>query len=163
MGLPMPDARRTVHAMMRGLVASHFPTQQSAAKEMADFHAGPGGAGDHFDPADLSRKMNGTRSWTIGDVIALQALTGTDRISVAMVPDLSDPTPEGAVSVLAHAGRLVKEAGEGTSALMAVTEGGCRDKARAELLDIIAVAEAGLRALDVDAADGAVPFKRGQS
>jgi len=46
---------------------------------------------------------------------------------------------------------------------MAVTEGGCRDKARAELLDIIAVAEAGLRALDVDAADGAVPFKRGQS
>ena len=156
----MADARRTVHAIMRGLVTSHFPTQQSAAKEMADFHAGPGGAGDHFDPADLSRKMNGTRSWTIGDVIALQALTGTDRISVAMVPDLSDPTPEGAVSVLAHAGRLVKEAGEGTSALLAASEGGCRHEARAELLDIVAAAQAALVALDAPSALRATPFKR---
>ena len=149
--------------MMRGLVASHFPTQQSAAKEIADFFAGPGGAGDHFDPADLSRKMNGTRQWTLNDAIALQALSGTDRISQAIAPEVAEAAPRETVSLLAHAGRLVKEAGEGTSALMAVTEGGCRDKARAELLDIIAVAEAGLRALDVDAADGAVPFKRGQS
>ena len=93
-------------------------------------------------------------------MIALQALTGTDRISAAMVPDLSDPTPEGAVSMLAHAGRLVKESGEGTSALMAVSEGGCRETACAELLDIIATAEAALQALR---ADGAVPFKRGQA
>ena len=94
------------------------------------------------------------------DVIALQALTGTDRISVAMVPDLSDPTPEGAVSVLAHAGRLVKEAGEGTSALLAASEGGCRHEARAELLDIVAAAQAALVALDAPSALRATPFER---
>ena len=156
----MPDARRTVHAMMRGLVASHFPTQQSAAKEIADFFAGPGGAGDQFDPADLSRKMNGTRQWTLNDAIALQALSGTDRISQAIAPEVAEAPPRETVSLLAHAGRLVKEAGEGTSALLAASEGGCRHEARAELLDIVAAAEAALVALDAPSALRATPFKR---
>ncbi|ETX26688.1 hypothetical protein [Roseivivax isoporae] len=153
-GRVMSDPRATVHALMRGLVTRHFPTQQSAAKEMADFWHPTGNAGDDFDTAALSRKMNGTREWTTSDVIALSAIAGSDRVVVAMRQAL--PERAGSpVSALQHARRLIKEGGEGTAALLAVSEGGCPHQARAELVDILDTVKAALRDLDAsDMADG---------
>jgi hypothetical protein len=138
---------------MRGLVRRCFPNQQSAAKEIADFWHPTGDCGDDFETADLSRKMNGTRKWALEDAIALEAISGSTRISDAMhriahgVETEAHPDP---ISVLAHASKLIKEGGEGATALMALAEGGCVDKARAEVIDIIEAAQAVLDTLDGD-------------
>lgn len=134
----MADPRSQIHALMRGMVKRHFGTAQSAAKEMADYWHPTGNAGNDFDTADLSRKMNGSRRWTIEDAIALSALTGSRRIIEVQEAVLKgDEAPECKLSLLAHASDLVKEHGEGLTSLIEASEGGCLDEADAQLTDII--------------------------
>ncbi|MEO1108281.1 MAG: hypothetical protein AAFX90_10195 [Pseudomonadota bacterium] len=143
----MADPRAQIHALMRGLINKHFPTQQSAAKEMADFWHPTGDCGSTFDTADLSRKMNGTRQWTYCDVIAAQALTGSKRITQTMESARQAEAPIDALSNLQHCKALLKESNEGATALMDLEEGGCREEAVAELLDIKEAVDAALRDL----------------
>lgn len=147
----MADPRAQVHALMRSLVTRHFPSQQSAAKEMADFWHPTGDCGDAFDTADLSRKMNGSRSWTYTDIMALQAITGSTRVTDSMAAvgqDAGGSKAGDAVTILQHARALIKEGGEGASALVALEDGGSPEAARSELLDIVEVAEAAIAAID---------------
>jgi len=147
----MADPRAQVHALMRGLVTRHFPNQQSAAKEIADFWHPTGDCGDVFDTADLSRKMNGSRTWSYTDIIALQAITGSRRVSDAIgaVGQEAGGSKAGdAVTILQHARALIKEGGEGASALVALEDGGSPEAARSELLDIIEAAQAAISAID---------------
>ncbi|WP_370286973.1 hypothetical protein [Pseudooceanicola nanhaiensis] len=147
----MADPRAQVHALMRGLVTRHFPSQQSAAKEMGDFWHPTGDCGDGFDTADLSRKMNGSRTWTFTDIIALQAITGSTRVTDAMAAvgqDAGGPKAGDAVTILQHARALIKEGSEGASALVALEDGGSLDEAVSELLDIIEVAQAAITATE---------------
>lgn len=144
----MADPRATVHALMRGLVNRHFKTQQSAAKEIADYWHPMGNCGDDYDTADLSRKMNGSRRWTTDDVMALAAITGSNRVTDAMRGAGEATGPCNTLSALSHARNIVKEHGEGIAALISFSEGGCAEKARAELLDIREVVVAALRDID---------------
>lgn len=145
----MADPRANIHALMRGLVARYFPSQQSAAKEMADFWHPTGNAGDDYDTADLSRKMNGSRQWTVNDVIALQSIAGSTRVTDAMAEGRKAGKPQrDPLTALQHARALVHENGEGVEALMALHDGGSRADARAELVDIVETAQRAIDDLD---------------
>lgn len=143
----MADPRAQIHTLMRSLVNRHFPKQANAAKEMADFWHPTGDAGEDYDTADLSRKMNGSRQWTVADVMALQAITGSTRVTDAMRGARQAEAPANPLSSLQHARCLIKESSEGASALMAVSEGGCCGEALAELQDIREAADAAIRDL----------------
>lgn len=149
----MSDPRKEIHALMRGLALRTGLTQQSIAKEMSDFWHPTGNCGNDFDTADLSRKMNGTRQWAIADLIALQMLAGSSRVSdaiSAMVrPDTSPDTSP--LSILHHARRLVKEGGEAAGALLSLGEDGSVTDALSELIDIREAVSAAIRDLEGDA------------
>lgn len=145
----MADPRAQIHALMRGLINKHFPTQQSAAKEMADFWHATGDCGDAYDTADLSRKMNGSRQWSVCDVIAVQSITGSHRVTDAMENARQAEAPVDTLSNLQLCRSLLKESSEGASAMMDLEEGGCKEQAISELLDMKEVAETALRHLGV--------------
>ncbi|EYD71783.1 hypothetical protein [Limimaricola hongkongensis] len=137
----MPDSRSYLHTLMRGAVRKHFPKQACAALEIAEYW---GGAGASADYAAFSRKMNGTREWSLSDAVAIYHLTGSRRILDAIQSEGSDDLPTDPAALLAHATSLIKEGGEGAAALIDAGQGGCLDEAEAQLVDI---AEAAARAL----------------
>jgi hypothetical protein len=142
----MPDIRRTLHALIRGLVKNNFTDQQSAAFEIADYWSGPEGPGPRFDTSALCRKMSGSREWTISDVVALEALTGSTRVTDAMRSiNCAASTADGAhLSAILHAQAVIKEGGEGANALLSLADGGDPDQAIAELMDIIEACQAAI-------------------
>lgn len=150
----MPNPQAQIHTLMRGIVRRSFPQgqggQQSAAKEIADFWSPTGDCGDHYDTADLSRKMNGTRRWTIEDAIALEAISGSTRVTDAMrqIAHGEEAVATNHLATLEHAAKLIKESGEGATALMALETGGDVQKARNELIDIVEAAQAALAELE---------------
>ena len=101
--------------------------------------------------------MNGTRRWTVDDVIAIQAIAGTDRVSQMMVPRNAAACSK--LSLLDHASVLIKEGGEGVAALISAAEGGDTAKVRAELLDIVQAAQSAVADIDAESATATVPFK----
>ncbi|WP_299945302.1 hypothetical protein [uncultured Ruegeria sp.] len=143
----MADPRAQIHALMRGLINRHFPTQQSAAKEIADFWHPTGDCGDSYDTADLSRKMNGSRQWTACDVMAVQAIAGSRRVTDVMEAARQADAPVDTISNLQLCKSLLKESSEGASAMMELEEGGCKEKAVSELLDMKEVVDAALKSL----------------
>lgn len=137
----MADPRAKIHARMRGMVKRHFDNAQQAAKEMADFWHPTGNAGDDFETSDLSRKMSGSRRWTLDDAVALMSITGSRAVIEVMEEALKgEKAPQEAQSLLACAYELVKEHGEGLTALMQANEGGCLEEADVQLTDIIEAA-----------------------
>lgn len=109
----MRDERAFFHALMRGLVARHFPKQANAALEIADLWGG------EVDHGGFSRKMNGSREWALSDAVALMRITGSRRIAEAMLDVLEEhEAPTGSPTALA--GRAAKEAGEAVAAALAL-------------------------------------------
>lgn len=151
----MADPRMQVHILLRSMVNKCFETQTCAAKEVADFWHPLGNAGDSYNTADLSLKMSGSRQWTTGDVMALQAITGSQRVTDAMARVGQAVAPVCSLSSLQHAHKLIREASLGTSALLDVSEGGSRAEAIAELQDLIEAAQAAKRDMETKlAAEG---------
>lgn len=111
----MADDRAFLHTIMRGLVLRNFPKQECAAREIAEFWAG--GPVDHVDVGGFSRKMNGTREWSLFDAFALMQLTGSRRLLEIMGEHLGDPAINNAPPAILAA-RAAKESGEAVAAAL---------------------------------------------
>ena len=149
----MANTRLAMNALMRGLVKRHYPDKQNvAAREIQSFIEGREVRLEDTDIGGFSRKMNGTREWTMMDVVAIQALTNSTRITDAIDEDHVPSTDEKLTSLLQLASHLVKESGEGVAAVMDIENGGCREEARVQLLDIRDALNRVLSALDAEPA-----------
>jgi hypothetical protein len=151
-GKAMADPRAHIHTLMRGIVLTAYNgVQQDAAKAMGDFWHPLGNCGNDFNTADLSRKMSGTRRWAYDDIMALQALAGTRRVSDAMGRVAATEVTPPAQPVQDHAQRLIKESSEAVSALIAMINGGSADVTLSELIDIQEAVAAAIRDLGGEA------------
>ncbi|WP_373354098.1 hypothetical protein [Pseudoroseicyclus sp. CXY001] len=140
----MPDPRQSIHALLRGLVL-RLGKQDAAAKMMADYWSETGSAAV-WDAGDLSRKMHGTRRWTIDDMLALQALTGSTAVT-DLVCELGQVTSSApGLSGIQHATRLIKEHGEASVALLEGGDAALQLKELIDLRDAVAAAIGDLQA-----------------
>lgn len=100
--------RDTIHAILCGLVARLGQT--SAAYAIQAFTGA-----DKPDHAALSRKVNGTRSWAIDDLLALQAAAESSAVTDYLCDSKpSRPAPGSLYEAMAEASR---EGGEGMAAV----------------------------------------------
>lgn len=112
----MADQRSYLHALVRGIVAKHFPNKQNcAAREIAEYWAGRELEDQEVNFGGFSRKMNGSLEFSLNDVVALMAITGSRRIVTVL-----DQMQEQAQACLeprdALAASAAKEAGEAVAA-----------------------------------------------
>ena len=148
----MADPRAHIHTLMRGIVLTAYNgVQQDAAKAMGDFWHPLGNCGNDFNTADLSRKMSGTRRWAFDDIMALQALAGTRRVSDAIGRFGVSEVAPAVQPAQVHAQRLIKESGEAVSALVALINGGDAGVTLSELIDIREAVNAAIRDIEGDA------------
>ena len=114
----MADERAYFHSLMRGMVKKHYPNKQNcAAREIAEFWAGHDLDDSEVDYGGFSRKMNGSREWSINDLLALTSITGSQRVVQAINRRDRDETGA-ADSVHILAARAAKESGEGIEAAL---------------------------------------------
>mgnify|MGYP000135174301 CR=1 FL=1 len=112
----MADQRSYLHTLVRGIVAKHFPNKQNcAAREIAEYWADRELEDQEVNYGGFSRKMNGSLEFTLNDVVALMAITGSRRIITVL-----DQMQQQAQACLepreALAASAAKEAGEAVSA-----------------------------------------------
>lgn len=113
----MADERAYFHSLMRGMVVKHYPKQNCAAREIAEFWAGRSLEYEEVDYGGFSRKMRGSREWSINDFLALTSITGSQRV-VQAINSRDSENIGAADSVHILTARAAKESGEGIEAAL---------------------------------------------
>ncbi|WP_291733654.1 hypothetical protein [Leisingera sp. F5] len=112
----MADQRAYLHTLVRGIVAKHFPGKQNcAAREIAEFWAGRELEDHEVDYGGFSRKMKGSREFSLNDVVALMSITGSRRI-ITVLQQMQDQMQAPLEPREALAAAAAKEAGEAVAA-----------------------------------------------
>ncbi|WP_157968855.1 hypothetical protein [Tropicimonas sp. IMCC34011] len=158
----MSNRRSKLEALMRGMVERSFERKHGlAAAEMESWASGTEVSLEAADKGAFSRKFHGSRDWSFLDVMALQELSGSTRITDAFLAD-SPSNPERVLPTLQQATNLLRESGEAVAEMMALESGtGSVSKTRAELLEAREEIDKALASLDAMAACAPVPLKKG--
>ena len=148
----MSNRKEKLHALMRGMIERSFPGKHGlAAAEVESWISGKEVQLEQADKGAFSRKFHGSRDWSFLDVLAMQSLAGSTRITDAFEDEV-EASPADTLSTLQHASHLLKESGEAVNALMSLESGdGDISETRAELIEAREAVEMALASLNAKA------------
>lgn len=132
----MTDHRKTINAMMSGLITGTFGCLDAAAETINARFGGGASKGT------LSKRLNGQLDWSVADVVALEDASGRYPVTKILARRLRNSATIETGCLIENAGRISKESGEAVAAILAAEQSANADECAAAIKEIDEALEA---------------------